>query len=179
MSKIDRCMVNVEWTSSFPNSSAEFLHPDVSDHSPILIQWHESKRKSYPFRFNNAWSIHPGFNDLLNNVWNQYIHGDPVCVLITKLKLLKMKLKGWACTHFSDFHERVKAARKDLHEVQERLHNNPFDHFLATMEKQARKNYIELAQMEELDLKQRTDCEWLSYGDKCNAYFFNVIKERK
>ncbi|KAF5183018.1 Dnase i-like superfamily protein, partial [Thalictrum thalictroides] len=179
MSKIDRCMVNVAWTSLFPNSVTEFFHPDVSDHSPIMLLWHDTVRKKIPFRFNNAWSIHPEFKDLLLNVWNQQYAGDPVGVITAKLKLLKLKLKGWARIHFSDFHERVKTARKELHDIQEKLHNSPFDPQLAILEKQARKTYVDFAQMEELDLKQRTDCQWLSYGDKCNAYFFNVIKEKK
>ncbi|KAF5180539.1 hypothetical protein FRX31_029874 [Thalictrum thalictroides] len=121
MSKIDRYMVNVEWTSMFPNSAAEFLHLDVSDHSHVLVLWHASGRKIWPFRFNNAWSLYPFFKDVLMSVWNQHAPGDLVTAISSKLKILKLKLKGWSKLHFSNFHERVAAARIDLHDFQEKL----------------------------------------------------------
>ncbi|KAF9619052.1 hypothetical protein IFM89_004410 [Coptis chinensis] len=36
-----------------------------------------------------------------------------------------------------------------------------------------------LIKMEEADLYQKTNIEWLCFGEKCNAFFFNAIKEKK
>ena len=36
--KLDRALVNDNWFPIFAHSSVDFLPPEVSDHSPILIQ---------------------------------------------------------------------------------------------------------------------------------------------
>lgn len=36
--RLDRVLINDHWSTVFPNSNAQFLHPGVSDHAPGLVK---------------------------------------------------------------------------------------------------------------------------------------------
>ena len=36
--RLDRVLINHHWSTVFPNSNAQFLHPGVSDHAPSLVK---------------------------------------------------------------------------------------------------------------------------------------------
>ncbi|KAF9610201.1 hypothetical protein IFM89_021139 [Coptis chinensis] len=102
MSKIDRCLVNATWTSSFL-SEAIFSPPGVSNHSPISIIWHASKKSHMPFRFCNIWFLHPEIQSFLQHTWSVNIVGNHVYVLNAKLRMLKKAIRGWSRGKFSNF----------------------------------------------------------------------------
>ena len=52
--KLDRVLINDNWLSCFPDSSVEFLPPEVFDHCPGFVQLHqESRSPPKPFKFFN------------------------------------------------------------------------------------------------------------------------------
>ncbi|KAF5204974.1 Dnase i-like superfamily protein, partial [Thalictrum thalictroides] len=179
MTRIDRVMVNQAWTSMFPNCGAEFLPSGVSDHSPAKLVWYDFVKKAGPFRFSNAWFHLPGFIDLVTEVWNGRVSMDPMNTLIFKLVELKNRLKPWVKNNVTHLHARVEEAKGELYKVQEMLQVNHSDVTLAEREKMLLQNYGNLARAEYLSLKLKADCDWLSLGDRCTAYFHNSMKERK
>lgn len=55
--RLDRAMVNPDWSAMFPNAKlSNFILP-ISDHSPILVDFEPAEfiRRSHPFRFENKW----------------------------------------------------------------------------------------------------------------------------
>ncbi|XP_074293274.1 uncharacterized protein LOC141620251 [Silene latifolia] len=57
--KLDRILVNWLWFQKL-SSSANFLNPGASDHSPALLRLHTGITKlNKPFRFLNCWSLSP------------------------------------------------------------------------------------------------------------------------
>ncbi|KAF9617687.1 hypothetical protein IFM89_037921 [Coptis chinensis] len=46
-------------------------------------------------------------------------------------------------------------------------------------EKEAKLDYVELLNMEAVDMAQMSNCDWLLYEDRCNAYFHKAIQERR
>ncbi|KAF9618105.1 hypothetical protein IFM89_000064 [Coptis chinensis] len=178
-SKIDRCLVNSCWNSQFHNSSVTFLTQGVSDHSLFVVSWHDNYQYHPPFRFCNFWCLHPDFKDTLLEAWESSFIGNPLFILTQKLKVLKPQLKNWARSQCSNIKSRVLEARKFLFEVQTKMHLSPLDVSLYYQEKQARLLYTSLVSMEEVDLKQRSHCDYMQYGDRCNAFFHKSIQEKK
>lgn len=69
-SKIDRILVNLEWLASIQVCSAGFLPPGVSGHSPMIIDWKDRCFKTYPFRFNNKWTLIECFREFIGIEWS-------------------------------------------------------------------------------------------------------------
>lgn len=140
-SRIDRTLINVEWCTAYPNTTSNFTPPLVSDHSAMIIQWHNATHPSFPFRFQNAWLHHPSFPDLLASVWQKRITGNPLQIILRKQKLLKSRLKEWSKSNCSDIHKEVQKVKEELIEVQEKLQDNTYDTQLAKQEKILREEY--------------------------------------
>ncbi|KAF5198562.1 Dnase i-like superfamily protein [Thalictrum thalictroides] len=177
--KIDRCLVNLQWISLFPATSAEFKVPLLSDHSPILLSWFSAQGGVCPFRFNNAWVLHPSFHDLVEEVWHIPVGGNPFFRLTQKLKKLKEVLKPWAKDNFSNLSGRVVEAREKLEVVQKFLEVDVLNLQLIEEEKIARISYSEILKMEYEELRLKSHCSWMLNADKCTTFFYGVLKERK
>ncbi|KAF5195051.1 hypothetical protein FRX31_015362 [Thalictrum thalictroides] len=87
-------------------------------------------------------------------------------VLIHKLYNLKNKLRIWVANSGSDLHTRVSEARCDLFKTQTLLQGAPHDIRLAIQEKQLLKKYGNLARAELSIMKCRSDCDWMTMGDR-------------
>ncbi|KAF5184056.1 Endonuclease/exonuclease/phosphatase, partial [Thalictrum thalictroides] len=179
MTKIDRCLVDSAWLFSHPTSSAEFLPHGVSDHSPILVSWHDHHSKARPFRFSNHWIQHKDFKSVVDSVWDEVIYADPMNALSLKLKKLKERLRIWAKSNGTFLQKRVLEAKSELFFLQDQLQAQPYDAPLAAQERLAMKKYGTLARAELDDLQKKSDCMWLKFGDRCTSYYHNVIKERR
>ncbi|XVE56955.1 hypothetical protein DITRI_Ditri04bG0052900 [Diplodiscus trichospermus] len=112
-------MINGSWELS---SIVKFLTPEVSDHSPSLIQL-ESNQKSppKPFKFFNFWALHEKFMETVENSWKLPVEGTPMRALYMKMKRLKGVLKEFNKTHFGGISIRVIDKRKELEVVQRQI----------------------------------------------------------
>ncbi|KAF5197550.1 Dnase i-like superfamily protein, partial [Thalictrum thalictroides] len=178
-SRIDRCLVNHLWITSFPGSGACFKPNGVSDHSHVLLCWYDVHLKKSPFRFSNGWVQLPGFLDIVKKGWQLDVIENPMSVLVLKLTNLKNLLRAWVANTGSDMHKRVNEARCDLFKMQTLLHDSPNDVQLAVQEKQMLGKYGNLARAELAIMKQRSDCEWMTMGDRGTRYFHSMVKERR
>ncbi|KAF5185608.1 hypothetical protein FRX31_024805 [Thalictrum thalictroides] len=108
--RIDRCLVNPKWQSTFSDSFVNYLH-QVTGHD------------------------HPSFLPLVQDVWNAKVEGNPMIRLISKLKLLREILKAWSKKLFGNLSERTKLAKENLNRIEEEIQKRPLDLQLAEMEK--------------------------------------------
>ncbi|KAF5206074.1 Ribonuclease h domain [Thalictrum thalictroides] len=149
-SRIYRCLVNHLWSASFPESGACFKPNGVSDHSPVIICWYDFQLKTSLFRFSDGWIHLAGFMDVVSEGWDIYFNDNPMLVLIHKLSNLK------------NF-----AARSSTYDIQ-----------LAIQEKKLLKKYGNLARAELTIMKRRSDCDWMTMGDReALSYWGNVFHE--
>jgi hypothetical protein len=83
--RLDRCFVNVDWDSAFPNTSLASLTRTASDHVPLLTA---STRvpKSRCFRFENAWLRHISFKELMTATLSPPVLGRPGAGMVRRLK---------------------------------------------------------------------------------------------
>ncbi|XP_028124401.1 uncharacterized protein LOC114321436 [Camellia sinensis] len=92
-SRIDRVLFSPEWMIKF-RMKLWGLPRLISDHCPLLMMEDERDWGPRPFRFLNAWTLHPSFSELFINCWNNSsFSGWAGFMLIQKFKHLKMELK--------------------------------------------------------------------------------------
>ncbi|XP_059627500.1 uncharacterized protein LOC132270337 [Cornus florida] len=167
--KLDRALVNLRWTETFPLSECTFLPPNISDHSPILVTLDLSTpRRHIPFRFFNAWSLHPNFHPSVYAVWTKYIKGTAMFQVVQKQKLLKHVLRSNCKKEFSEVESKLQAVRLELSVYQMDLDNTPGDHNLRQLEKTLTTELLRLDDIHEDILRQKSRMSWLRLGD-CNS----------
>lgn len=89
--KLDRVMVNQEWSGAPFDCSTEFPVPGLhSDHSPCVVKLSEQgDRLIRPFRFYNMWISHPEFHKIVRSVWTDKNLGTKQFMLCWSLRALK------------------------------------------------------------------------------------------
>ena len=178
--KLDRLLVNQTWISTYPNSSAFFLPPAFSDHSPCILDLSIPLpiAGTKPFKFYNYLSKHPKFLSLVADYWIQAGGiasnlGD----LSWKLKNLRGVLKELNRANFSNIQVRVSIANRLLITVQEQALQNP-THDLFLKEKEIHDKWLFLRSIEEAYFRQKSRITWLQEGDLNTSYFHRIWKVR-
>ncbi|KAG0456964.1 hypothetical protein HPP92_022121 [Vanilla planifolia] len=94
LKRLDYFLNNVAWTEAVPDGVVEILPRTTSDHAPILFRAQYPRNGgAKPFRFLNAWLLHPGLEDLVHHSWNAPIVAAGIYKFIGKLARLKASLK--------------------------------------------------------------------------------------
>ncbi|XP_028072632.1 uncharacterized protein LOC114274845 [Camellia sinensis] len=147
----------------------------LSDHCPLLIREDERDWGPKPFRFINAWTLHPSFPSFLESIWKETsVNGGPGYSLLQKLKLLKLVLKKWNCDVFDNISSKLKVAEEELHILDLIAKDRP----LIDSERESRRAMIgeiwNLSRMLEWMWQQKSRVNWTLKGDK-NTRFFHVM----
>lgn len=114
-SKLDRVLSNFEFLLNFPHAAVNFISNSISDHSQAIVSLHQvlAKRPKL-FKFLNSWCLDYRFLRIVSNVWRTEFRGYKMFVFISKLKLLKAKLKRWHSVNYSFIHSRIYSVEKKL-----------------------------------------------------------------
>ncbi|KAK8627623.1 hypothetical protein V6N13_135230 [Hibiscus sabdariffa] len=124
--KLDRVLINQAWLTGFPCSLVEFLVPDCSDHCPSYVVLRAPLVKlPRLFKFFNFWTRHPNFLAIMEESWKLPASGNPLQVLLTKLKRLKKPLKKLNKEAYGDISNRVFIKQVELANQQKDLMANP------------------------------------------------------
>lgn len=91
--KIDRVLVNVKWSQDFSYSEASFLAPGISNHTPMVVRVMRPVFSRRPFKFFDFWTKHPSYHSIVSQVWETPCVGVPMFRLVSKMKILKGRLK--------------------------------------------------------------------------------------
>ena len=178
--KLDRVLINDEWSISFPRTRVEFLAPEISDHCPAFLQL---ENKSYsppkPFKFFNYWVRHPEFKVTIENSWNQHVTGTPMVILQRKLKRLKQSLKDFNKVFYADISTKVKAKRDELAGIQGTLLDNPNRNDLVQLERKLIHELYELVIAEESLFKQKSRIQWLKERDSNTTFFHKMVAAKQ
>ncbi|XP_048599541.1 uncharacterized protein LOC125579747 [Brassica napus] len=149
--KLDCALVNYEWISAFPSSSAIFL-PSKSDHTSCLLNLQTPLpiAGTKPFKFFNYLTQHPLFLTTVNDAW--ILAG----IFSSTLADLSWKLKS------------LKSVRA--------LHDPTAVNF--EEEKTLHDKWMFLRGIEEAYFRQRSRINWLKEGDSNTSYFHRVAVVR-
>ncbi|XP_074364627.1 uncharacterized protein LOC141705634 [Apium graveolens] len=118
----------------------------------------------------------PDFSAIVSDAWNFAVEGDPWYVVSTKLKRVKIALKGLN-REKGNLHTLVDEARTNLKNFQNALPDCPSSDQL--LEEAGYCAALSLAlHNEEVFLRQKSRVNWLKAGDNNNRFFFNSCKSR-
>ncbi|KAG5223795.1 endonuclease/exonuclease/phosphatase family protein [Salix suchowensis] len=121
---------------AWPAAHANFLPRLVSDHSPMTINLaQESKAHNKPFHFLNLWTDRDDFSDMVNGVWNQPVHGNPIYRFTTKLQLMRSTLRRYHNQTTSHISSRVADAKRKWIKGQTKIDARPRDPQLQAQER--------------------------------------------
>ncbi|KAH0707403.1 hypothetical protein KY290_011959 [Solanum tuberosum] len=113
-SKIDWALGDFQWVPQYGQVEAEFLHPSISDHSPILVKYcHQHNIHPKPFRFFPNVMEHPDFSSILQLVWTRMESDQPMKNVWCKLKKLKLQLKDINGS-MATYQQKLSLAREKL-----------------------------------------------------------------
>lgn len=71
-----------------------------------------------PFKFINAWVLHPKFLVEANKVWDSTnVQGWASYIIMEKLRVLKIALKKWNTKVFGDVEAKLKEVESELHSI--------------------------------------------------------------
>ncbi|XP_070007515.1 uncharacterized protein [Nicotiana sylvestris] len=118
--RLDRIFINDTWAHLFQNYTLKYLNRPGSDHRPLLFKSkvNQSTTISY-FRFLNFWTKQSGFQDLIKEVWDTPIQGNPMWTLHQKMKILSNKLSKWSREIFSNVYDMVNKWGKKVEALEE------------------------------------------------------------
>jgi exonuclease III len=95
MQQLDWFFTSPAWTLSYPNTIVLPLAKSVSDHTPCKVQIQTHIPKATLFRFENYWTLLPGFLQEVSKAWFSCSNPNGARNISTKLKASRAALKSW------------------------------------------------------------------------------------
>ena len=97
LAKLDRALVNLAHTTTFPDTSLSPRAKPTSDHTPLFLSMSTSIPKSSVFRFENAWLPRQNFLQTVLPAWAEArVCSDAAGQLAACLKSARAATKVWA-----------------------------------------------------------------------------------
>ncbi|KAL0309422.1 UNVERIFIED_CONTAM: hypothetical protein Sradi_5884500 [Sesamum radiatum] len=177
--RLDRYLFSHTWNRTFPYSRVQHLTRNVSDHCPLLLSiLADPKKGPAPFRFQNMWSKHHDFKNLVRTSWHHPICGRGMFKFQQKLFRLKAALKTWNFDVFGNIFENIKKAEHKAKVAEQKYDADPSDELLTAMNKATAELTLALS-IEETYWKQKAACKWLSEGERNTKYFHSLVKKKR
>ncbi|CAL5409249.1 unnamed protein product [Camellia sinensis] len=128
-----------------------------------------------PFRFINAWGLHPNFKSEVRKSWdNNQISGWASYRLMKKLGNLRAHLKKWNCEVFGNIDAQLKQAEAEHRDWAIKAEGkNLLEHEVKKI-KEVRRLVWELNKKKEWLWNQKSKPTWIANWDK-NTRFFHIL----
>lgn len=101
--RLDRGLGDDKFQEAFDNTSITHIQTTESDHCALLISvqnsnWYMDNKTARPFRFENAWTRHTGYDGVVANAWVPRTGG--LTEVHKALADVRGKLQQWSRTEF-------------------------------------------------------------------------------
>ncbi|KAL9224843.1 hypothetical protein vseg_000839 [Gypsophila vaccaria] len=137
-SKLDRFLINKEWSDRFPDAFAHFLPERLYDHTPCIVNFSQMAQTIRNFKYFNMWGSSKSFLPIIRKDWDREVPGHPMFKLVKNLKKLKPALKKLNRDRLSDIEMQTIAPEKRVKKLQEELGQNPNNSHVSEEECRAR-----------------------------------------
>ncbi|KAL8498535.1 hypothetical protein ACS0TY_021749 [Phlomoides rotata] len=179
-SRLDHFFLNKEWIACYPTARLKGLPRSISDHCPLILEDGLIDWGPKPFRFSNAWLLHPSFKDSLISMWqNLNIGGRGSFIVKEKFKSLKIGLREWSKNTFGNLDQRIESNKQELLNLD--LLDDTFG--LEMDEIDRRRNLMRDifwdCSLRQNILCQKAKIQWIKQGDANTHYFHKCINARR
>ena len=108
--RLDRALMNQQWSSVFSITKVSHMPRGRSDHAPLLIKC--GNHSSFPtsFLFLNIWRKYKGFIDIVKEAWEISVRGVGMESFYQKVLNVKHWLREWNMKHFGRIESKIKKA---------------------------------------------------------------------
>ncbi|GJR13117.1 RNA-directed DNA polymerase, eukaryota, reverse transcriptase zinc-binding domain protein [Tanacetum coccineum] len=164
LKKLDRIMINEEFSNQFQKAHGIFLPYMILDHSPAMLiiqDGYHVKKKA--FKFSNFISKKKEFIDIVRKEWKDIVQGCHMYRLIKKLMKLKRPLNKLSWNE-GNVYENVRKLKEELKKDKEAVDRNPFDVNARIKAAQTRTDLIDASNYEINLLHQKAKINWLKNG---------------
>ncbi|KAF3792458.1 LINE-1 retrotransposable element ORF2 protein [Nymphaea thermarum] len=176
-SLIDHCFVSHDWWDCRDWLFSLCILPRTSsDHSPILMEAvrnHTFTSGISVFRYFNYWEHFPKCRSLVADSWAQQVGGCPMVRLVSKLQLVRNKLRVWAKQGPNDLDKIIGRLRLQVGEAQKQMEEG--DLTASSRELKLRLTLLKLIKMDEERLRQKARVR--SGGE--NEYLVSPIRDEE
>lgn len=84
LEQLDWHFTSVNWSATYPNTVVMPLGKPTSDHVPCYVSIQTKIPKSKIFRFEEFWTKHPGFYEVVQQTWNKYCYAPNSAAVLCK-----------------------------------------------------------------------------------------------
>lgn len=179
MARLDRFLLSVNWSISYPNSRQEAVANTSSDHTPLIYTADTRFKKTKNFRFENFWLKSEKFKEFVRQTWQQMEGAATSADLNEKLGKLQSQIRDWTQERLGNIKEQIVVCRNFMDwigKVQEVRSITQLEKWVHTVIK---RRYVDLSVMEEDIWKQRAKIRWESEGDRNTRYFHSLATSSK
>ncbi|XP_026452117.1 uncharacterized protein LOC113352521 [Papaver somniferum] len=119
-SRLDRALVNSEWTLSYPDSKLLHLTQKGSDHLPIILtMYNKPSQSGKNWKFFKHWLQNNSCRDTIMNAWNSNKTGSAAFIFFDKLSNTRHILSQWSKNIFGEINSKVTSLQQELSHLQE------------------------------------------------------------
>ncbi|XP_028103519.1 uncharacterized protein LOC114302671 [Camellia sinensis] len=148
----------------------------MSDHSPLLLMEDERDRGPRPFRYINAWTLHPKFLPFVEKWWREHqVEGWAGFRLFQKLKELKITLKQWNSEVFGNINTKLKKVDDELHMFDLLAEERELEEAEKPRRREARVEAYSLTRMVEWLWLQKSRLNW-NFNEFSEAEVWGAVK---
>ena len=108
--RLDRALASTNWALLFPSAKLYHKSTSTSDHSPLLLKFCASKKKSNHkrvFRFESMWLRDQSCEKVISEAWNEGQRGDSAFTINACLDLCRSRLEAWNSTEFGHVGKKI------------------------------------------------------------------------
>ena len=123
-SRLDRFLISNNATHLGGEFTTSILPISGSDHWPIELQWNRpGSNIRRPFRFEEFWLTHPGFEKLVSTTWLNFnpIGGTHMSRFQQKLKHIKGVIKKWNHNTFGNIFQAQATLNAEMKTIQQKI----------------------------------------------------------
>ncbi|KAK8507657.1 hypothetical protein V6N12_066992 [Hibiscus sabdariffa] len=172
--RLDRCVGNDRWWSTWPNATLLHLIRIGSDHRPILLHTAPSSRpiRRSSFRYLAAWQSHTEFEGMLASSWKL---GEPIVRNIANFQRIA---SNWNREYFGNIGRRKHRLLARIRGIESAAELST-GMSLQNLEISLKQELAEVLKQEESLWFQRSRAEWILDGDRNTKYYHRVTKSRE
>ncbi|XP_025670107.1 uncharacterized protein [Arachis hypogaea] len=174
-SRIDRILVNIEWTEKFSDIRLKGGPRELPDHCPLILEGTRLGGGPRPFRSLDSWFTHEDFLRMVKNEWRSLGEAQFTC----KLRALTVPLQKWHKDNFRGIEKRLMQFEEEITRldklVSDGIYNGTMEARRRALVRFCEKWYIR----KEIHWKQMFRSKHAAEMDKNTEYFHNIASARR